>query len=348
MNKMQTKIFPFTVFTFSFCFAFLFSFTTHAQCPSGTMGITGAGCGCLSGCNLSSIGGPNCSPAVSGDCGNQLMSVSIPVPDGCVFTVTAVMAPRPSCSASGGDSGDQLKVDELSGIKASKTGTGNATLTDNFTLIGPGTIVVSGSANRADEIITYTTTATGPACVNCMSVLPIELLQFDAVVENNQAVACTWITESEQNSDYFTIEKSPDGIHFEYVGSFKGAGNSSSQNRYKLYDYNPYTEIISYYRLIQVDFNGKQTRSDLRSVHFEKSETLSVFPNPSTGLIQIAGKSELLQTLKIIDQTGRIVHDNESKNTSLNLITTELSQGVYTLSYQNKNGMQSERIVITR
>ena len=53
------------------------------------------------------------------------------------------------------DSGDKLKVDDVSGAKSFQTGSSNATLEDSYTLTGPGTIRVSGTANRADEVITY-------------------------------------------------------------------------------------------------------------------------------------------------------------------------------------------------
>src|SRR5690606_25971734 len=82
------------------------------QCASGMIGVTGTGCGCLSGCNLSSLGGPNCSPSVSGDCdgGQRTMSGNIVVPSGCTFSVTATMRQRSGgCTACGGDSGDKMK-----------------------------------------------------------------------------------------------------------------------------------------------------------------------------------------------------------------------------------------------
>jgi hypothetical protein len=52
---------------------------------NGSVGVFGAGCGCISGCNLSTVGGPNCGTGTSGDClaGQVNMSVDIPVPAGC-------------------------------------------------------------------------------------------------------------------------------------------------------------------------------------------------------------------------------------------------------------------------
>ncbi len=329
--------------------AFAFTQNSFAQCPSGTIGVTGAGCGCLSGCNLTSLGGPNCSPAVSGDCtgGQRSMSVNITVPNGCTYTVTATMRPRgASCSASGGDSGDKMKVDISSGGKAFQSGTGNATLDDSYTLVGPGTITVSGTANRADEIITYSTTSSGATCVNCMSSLPIELTSFQVSLEG-KAVACEWWTETELNNDFFTVERSLDGIHFEPIAYLKGAGTSLEPLSYKIYDYDPYLDVVSYYRLSQTDFNGLTRLHDIRSIKPKSTNELTIYPNPSNGSIQITGDYKTLLASKLFDISGREIALNHSSTESNQITVSSLPVGVYTFVYFDQEKVISERIVVT-
>ena len=331
--------------------ALLFFTTVHntsAQCPSGTLGVTGAGCGCLAGCNLTALGGPNCSPSVSGDCtgGQRNMSEDIVVPDGCTYTVTATMRPRSGgCSSSGGDSGDKMKVDISGGSKAFQSGSANATLDDSYTLAGPGTITVSGTANRADEIITYTTTFSGAACVNCMSALPVELTTFHIALENN-AVACEWGTETEFNSDYFTVERSLDGTHFQPVAVVKGAGNSTNPNRYKIYDYDPYRDVVSYYRLAQTDFNGMTRRYEIHSIKPKKVNELSIFPNPSNGTVHITGDYQTLLASKLFDTSGREIAMEQISKENNELTVSALPVGVYTFVYFNNEQVISERIVV--
>ena len=89
---------------------------------------------------------------------------------------------------------------------------------------------------------------------NATSPLPIELLSFNAVLEN-RIVKLTWKTASETNNDFFTLEKSKDGISWESFKTVDGAGSSSSILNYEDYDQNPYSGV-SYYRLKQTDFNG--------------------------------------------------------------------------------------------
>ena len=84
----------------------------------------------------------------------------------------------------------------------------------------------------------------------------IELLFFNAKLENNTYVDLTWSTASEINNDYFTIERSQNGVYFQEFDIVEGAGNSTHKINYSLIDRDPF-DGISYYRLKQTDYDGK-------------------------------------------------------------------------------------------
>jgi len=86
------------------------------------------------------------------------------------------------------------------------------------------------------------------------AVLPVKLCSFDAECRNNN-VAVSWTTASEANNNYFTLEKSADGVYFETVAVVPGSGNSSTQRNYEVVDTHPLNGV-SYYRLQQTDHNG--------------------------------------------------------------------------------------------
>ncbi|WP_343636531.1 T9SS type A sorting domain-containing protein [Fluviicola sp.] len=348
--KKTTAILPYLpVFL---VFWFTGSMNLFAQCPSGSIGVSGAGCGCIAGCNLTSLGGPNCGGGTSGNCsaGYLPMQTDITVPAGCTYTVSATMTDRPGCTSAQGADGncqtcDVVKVDIAGGSKIFQQGGSNATLVDSYTLTGPGTIRVSGRANRADEIITYTTTSSGPTCVNCMSTLPVELTAFQVSPEG-RAVACEWWTETELNNDFFTIERSLDGIHFEAFAYMDGAGNSSAPLRYKIYDYDPYSDVVSYYRLSQTDFNGFTRFHEIRSVKLKNIHELTIYPNPSSGTIQITGDSKTLLASRLLDASGReIALKGVAESNQVTI--SDLPAGVYTFVYFNQEHLISERIVVT-
>lgn len=322
----------------------------QAQCPGGTLGVSGPNCGCLSGCNLTPLGGPNCSPVVTGNCsaGNVAMGINITVPSGCTMTVNATMSNRAGgCSSSGADAGDNLKVDILGGSKPVQTGASNATITDSYTLVGPGTIRVSGAANRADEIITYTSSST--VCVNCTSSLPVELLRFNVTKADNYVI-CTWETASELNCDYFILERSSDGMNFEPYGQMDGAGTSAQVHTYTLYDSSPITDGVSYYRLAQYDFDGTINYSEIRSINFSASPNVTVIPNPSTGAFRVIAEHIDLTTLSLNSVLGQQVlpvHVSELEEEVI-LQFSDLPEGIYFLTYESNRELMTEKIIVSQ
>ena len=103
----------------------------------------------------------------------------------------------------------------------------------------------------------FTLTFGGSAALtNCPLVLPLDLISFEAKRKGNH-VDFDWKTASEENTAYFQVEKSTDGASFFAIGSkIKAAGQSSTVRFYTASDFNPLSEI-SYYRLKQVDIDGR-------------------------------------------------------------------------------------------
>lgn len=91
-----------------------------------------------------------------------------------------------------------------------------------------------------------------------INVLPIELLHFGASANAQGMVQCLWATASEINNDYFALERSADGFHWESVEKITGAGFSNTALQYQHTDARPLLGQ-SYYRLRQVDFDGTAT-----------------------------------------------------------------------------------------
>ena len=94
--------------------------------------------------------------------------------------------------------------------------------------------------------------------------LPIELLSFN-VDKNERYNHLTWVTASEDNNDYFNLEKTIDGVYYNNIARINGAGNSNTQLNYE-YDDLEITDNICYYRLKQTDYDGKFKYHDMISV----------------------------------------------------------------------------------
>src|SRR6185369_5159076 len=102
----------------------------------------------------------------------------------------------------------------------------------------------------------------------------------------HQQVSISWITASETNNDYFTVEKSKDGNFWLSVDKVIGAGNSTAARYYETNDPDPF-EGTSYYRLKQTDFDGKFSYSDVSAVRVDEKNTIIIYPNPASDLIMI-------------------------------------------------------------
>jgi hypothetical protein len=171
--------------------------------------------------------------------------------------------------------------------------------------------------------------------------LPVKLTSFTAKVIDNSIINLDWITASEINNDFFTIERSKDGFTFEVVGIVDGAGNSSMVNDYLMVDDNPY-KGTSYYRLAQTDYDGTTVGSDLVAVIVESSfGGLNVYPNPVEGLgyLTFNSNSDDIAVITIYDVTGKIIvvenYGAIRGDNKIELPTTDLPQGMYFITISN-------------
>jgi hypothetical protein len=146
-------------------------------------------------------------------------------------------------------------------------------------------------------------------------VLPVQLTKFTAKLIENDCLT-EWQTASETNNKEFIIERSPNNYDWSAIGSVKGNGNSSSKNRYNFVDLNTPKNTVIYYRLKQVDFNGQYSYSHVEIITPIEltTNTISVFPNPTTDLLNITGANtriEIYNTLgiKLFDLEGDSVID---------------------------------------
>ncbi|HSZ26132.1 MAG TPA: T9SS type A sorting domain-containing protein [Cytophagaceae bacterium] len=141
--------------------------------------------------------------------------------------------------------------------------------------------------------------------------LPIQLLSFEANAYSDY-VLTSWETASEKNNDFFTLEKTKDGVNYFLVANIKGAGNSLQHSNYSYPDYAPFNGT-SYYRLKQTDYNGKFSYSQLVAVNFSNTNETSfnIYPNPSSGedlMVALNGQKEEEVLVVLYDMLGEIIY----------------------------------------
>lgn len=197
----------------------------------------------------------------------------------------------------------------------------NAVVAGNYRFL----VYLDDYANMDDVCLSYT----------CSSPLPIQLLDFEAKL-SNQAVDLHWTTAAEIGNEFFTIEKSYDGKIWTLIAQMEGAGNSNSELNYDLVDDDlDLFQSVAYYKLTQIDFDGKKKEAPIQSVHLEGLDFFAVHPNPCADELNIVSINEHA-SVQLLDFAGNIVYEQilESKHSSLNV--SFLESGVYFLKSEGK------------
>lgn len=163
--------------------------------------------------------------------------------------------------------------------------------------------------------------------------LPVELISFTGHAEQNYNVL-EWITASEINNDYFTLEKSPDGIAFDTLATIDGAGNSNVVLNYKKTDERPYPHI-SYYRLKQTDFNGNYKYSRIIPLlHSGNAVALDYTYNADADELTVffIANDNRQKSVELIDAIGRKIYTATTQDAYMQINTAAYAKGVYFLT----------------
>lgn len=176
------------------------------------------------------------------------------------------------------------------------------------------------------------------------SPLPIVLNSFEVECKADK-VQINWSTQSESNNSHFILQRSVNNIDWDFVSQIVGSGTSNQLKEYT------YTDIITsrnilYYRLSQVDYDGKTEIFTPKSTICKDIEenNLLVYPNPAVDKFTIefnAIKDYTDAELSIIDMTGRIVYLNQVQLTQgknhIPYFNLTLSDGAYIVKLISKS-----------
>ena len=184
--------------------------------------------------------------------------------------------------------------------------------------------------------------------------LPLKMVGFTALYQppltppQEGNVLLQWQTANEVNVSHYSITKSIDGKEFTVIGKVKA--NNRSSNEYSFTD-KLKTEALDgktvYYRIVGVDFDGQKQYSQVKSVALKvKSEGISVYPNPTNGIVHIVGSN--IKEVKLINYLGQqIATGTNLSNDAIIINTKNLSKGLYIVQIITKNNeVKSEKLVV--
>ncbi|GAA4428639.1 hypothetical protein GCM10023188_13050 [Pontibacter saemangeumensis] len=173
-------------------------------------------------------------------------------------------------------------------------------------------------------------------------VLPVELARFSAFSKGT-AVSLKWLTASEDQNDYFLIERSADGLAFEEIGKADGKGTTVLETEYAYTDEQPLAGT-SYYRLKQVDEDGSFTFSKVVAVSRGGNAVVSkVYPTVTTDFLQLdLAQDNTVKAALVMDMLGReLVQESLTTNTRQHSVDVRgLSTGTYLLVLLDAQGQR--------
>lgn len=176
--------------------------------------------------------------------------------------------------------------------------------------------------------------------------LPVLLKSFDAKLVNSSLVELNWITTTELNNSHFIVERSADGFDWEDVSKVLAEGNSLTNVDYISYDKAPLFGI-SYYRLKQVDFDGKLTIFKIKTIINEHVINATIFPNPAKDILNIVFEKEVIENVKLYNSLGQLMEIPTSRlENKIELTTSNLVKGIYLLSIEKGSERITKTIVI--
>lgn len=253
--------------------------------------------------------------------------------------------------------GGKLSMDASSAIQLAEG--------SSIEAIGAGennSISIGGSSNKltTDDInslsipnqLTEESVAAGGGCAETGlcddNPLPVEVIYFSARTKD-QGVQLNWATSSEEDFDYFTIERSSDGENFnKLVNLYSKSEFSNKKKEYQFFDEMPMSGY-SFYRLKATDFDGYSEYHGIASIRMENiNESIKLFPNPTNGRqvsINFSGKTDT--RFKLVSFTGNIIQTGTIRQ-GINEIqfTTELSPGIYFIQLEGSGAALPQKLVI--
>jgi len=204
---------------------------------------------------------------------------------------------------------------------------------DKFRIETDGTYTISGAIG-VDNV----------NAINFRSTLAVSLSGYTVSVQNKNVVL-NWQAQNESNNDHFTVEKSKDGINYTEIGAVASLNNNSAVTEYyRFIDNRPYGGN-SFYRLKQVDLDGKEKYLGVQKIYVAFINP-AIYPNPVTGnsfVLQGGFIEGGKQDYTITDLSGKTVLSGTVNSQLQQINISALSKGLYLLQLNNGSSIKFKK-----
>jgi chitinase len=180
----------------------------------------------------------------------------------------------------------------------------------------------------------------------CSFPAPVTLISFTGN-RSNENVYLNWITADETNNDYYSLERSSDGISFSEITKIKGLGTSSQGKAYNYTDTYSSMEDV-YYRLAQYDMDGVVHYSSVITVTAANTKAgLLIQNNPFQEILYVLpyGENNKDAIINILDYSGKLMASKTVKTNEEIALGADLQSGLYFLQFVNNGEITNYKVI---
>ncbi|MBX9850512.1 MAG: T9SS type A sorting domain-containing protein, partial [Cytophagaceae bacterium] len=221
------------------------------------------------------------------------------------------------------------------------TGGGTWSYTHNLGLTGPQADAVTATQTNGSNSTSQFTSCTPP--------MPVTYLYFTAMKIENTKALLSWATSWEKNNKVFIIQRSLDGINFENIGTVNGNNNSTEEIKYSFVDTNPPLTLV-YYRIEQIDFDGKSSLTSIRTVSFTDIKINIIQASDKEIIIQTNFSEASELTVMIFAANGQLCYKGRLTVAAGFLEETislhHLAAGIYMVNVYNSEAQEVKKVAL--
>ena len=184
--------------------------------------------------------------------------------------------------------------------------------------------------------------------VNKFKPLPVAWLDFSAEC-NKGSMSVKWSTATEQNADYFTVERSQDGVNFSAIATVPATGNSSTPRQYSAVDPDPYNGT-SFYRIRETDFDGNYFFTNNLTTSGCAGDDVLIYADNGGASVSINALADGEYTIEMYDMLGQKMMTQLANvaagPNNIKLETGTIASAVYVVKVYNASNSVSRKIFI--
>lgn len=190
--------------------------------------------------------------------------------------------------------------------------------------------------------------------LNSQTALPVELISLKAEPINNEFIKVSWATASELNNQGFEVLRSTDATNYTSIGFVNGNGTTNQEHQYLIDDHDVQADVLYYYKLKQVDFNGTYNYTYVVSAKLKKTTDFTIsdiYPNPiiTEGYVNIFSPIATKLIYSIYNPIGQEIG---TKNIQLDkgsnkvvLTDYNLANGVYLIRFNYNDNIITKKLI---